>query len=89
MSVLKLVFICAIAFVCTFAWLWRLVIEAKTARSSSRPLWPPFEFSARYVADVLQRAWLCLVGLVIAAITIFMVAAVTIFIVAGLSRWLD
>jgi hypothetical protein len=44
-----------------------------TGRRIPRPLWPPFEFSPRYTAQVLQRVWYCLLGLGIGAIGLFIV----------------
>jgi len=66
----------ALAYACTFAWLWRIVIETMTGRRSPRPLWPPWEFSPRYVAQVLQRLFYCAVGSVFAAVTLFIFIAV-------------
>jgi hypothetical protein len=70
---LRAILIYWLAFVCTFAWLWRVVIESMIGRRGPRPLWPPWEFNSRYVALVLQRVVYCLFGVGFAIVIIFIV----------------
>ena len=65
-----------LAYACTFAWLWRFMIEAMTGRRSPQPLWPSWDFSPRYVAQVLQRAFYCAVGSLVAVVTLLMLITV-------------
>ena len=75
MRVLELIGIYLLAYVCTFAWVWRVVMEKMTGRRSPRPLWPAWEFTPRYVALALQRILHCSLGLVVAAISLLVVFA--------------
>jgi len=73
MFTLSVIGLLSLAYVCTFAWIWRFVIETMTGRRSPKPLWPPFEFNARYAARVLLRATYCSVGVAIAILSIFLI----------------
>ena len=70
MFTLRVIGLYSLASICTFAWLWRFVIEAISGRRSSRPLWPPFEFSHRYAALVILRVVYCSFGVGVAILTI-------------------
>lgn len=71
MTTLRFVGIYALAFVCTFAWIWRTVAETITGRRAPR-LWPAWEFTARYVALLLQRVLYCFIGMAAAVAIILL-----------------
>ncbi|PYM00479.1 MAG: hypothetical protein DMF19_09400 [Verrucomicrobia bacterium] len=73
MFTLNVIGLSSLAYVCTFAWLWRFVIEAITGRRSPEPLWPPFEFSPRYAAFVILRAVYCALGGGVAILSVVLI----------------
>jgi hypothetical protein len=76
MFTLSVIGLYALAYLCTFAWLWRFVIEAIIGRRSPRPLWPAWEFSPRYVAQLLQRIVYCTAGVLVAVVTLWVLIMV-------------
>jgi hypothetical protein len=72
MTTLKFIGIYALAFVCTFSWIWRTVVETTTSRHGPLPLWPAWQFNARYVALVLQRMLYCFIGMAAAVVIILL-----------------
>jgi hypothetical protein len=71
MTTLKLIGVYSLAFLSTFAWIWRISFELKTGRRL-RALWPPGDFSPHYIALVLQRLAICTVGILIAVASILL-----------------
>ncbi len=78
MATLRFVGLYSLAFVCTFAWLWRFFMETLTGRRSPRPLWPAWEFSPRYVAMLLQRIFYCSFGVLLAVAIILLMLFVLV-----------
>ena len=77
MPTLRLILLYALAYVCTFAWLWRFVIEAMTGRRGER-LWPPLEFSARYAALVILRVIYCFIGVGVAVVAVLLIMTLSL-----------